>query len=144
MTLVTRHFGEISIDESRLLNFNSGLPGFEHLKRFALLSEKDEGTGSPFYWLQSTEDPSVAFVMMDVIKMYPEYNPLVDKDRIEGELGSYNPDNFFIYNIANIPENVSDTTVNLKAPIVINDDSKKAMQIICDNDDYSVRHYLFK
>jgi flagellar assembly factor FliW len=147
MTLDTKHFGAIDIDESKIIEFKEGIPGFLNLNRFVLLAEPDEhasdGLRGMLYWLQSVDDPSVAFVMVNMVKYMPDYNPLIDQEQIEG-LGSYDPDKFVFYNIAVIPENVKDATVNLKAPVVINDEIKQGKQVICANEEYTVRHYMFR
>lgn len=149
MVLSTKHFGEIDIDEGKVIEFKEGLPGFRDLTRYALLADaqkgsSDEGTTSGLiYWLQSVDDPAVAFVLVNTVRLMPDYNPLVEENEIEG-LGQYDPDKFIFYNIAVIPENVSEATVNLKAPVVINDEIRQGKQVVCTNDEYSVRHFMFK
>ncbi|MDR2904084.1 MAG: flagellar assembly protein FliW [Clostridiales bacterium] len=145
MKLDTRHFGEIDVDQNKIIEFKEGVPGFSNLNKFVLLAEPEENSEAEgmFYWLQSVEDPSVAFVMVNMVRYMPEYNPLVEETEMNG-LGDYNPDKFVFYNIAVVPENISDATVNLRAPVVINDELKLGKQVICTNDEYTVRHYLFK
>jgi flagellar assembly factor FliW len=41
MKIATAHFGEVEIDENKILIFEKGLPGLEEDKRFALLSNED-------------------------------------------------------------------------------------------------------
>jgi flagellar assembly factor FliW len=59
MQFDTTRFGMIEIEEKELINFPWGIPGFEELKVYVLLQYKD----GPFQWLQSVEEPSVAFVV---------------------------------------------------------------------------------
>lgn len=145
LPLVTKHFGEIKVDESKIINFSNGLPGFPSLRQFVLLSEQDRGeTGQEvFYWLQSVEDGNTAFCLVDMIKVMPEYNPLVEPGEMQG-LGNYDPEKFYLYNVAVVPDNIRDMTVNLKAPVVINTANKKGRQVICANDEYDIKHYLFR
>lgn len=145
MKLDTRHFGEIDIEESKFINFSEGIPGFEHLHNFALMAEpnSDQNSDGVFYWLQSTEDPDTAFILVDMIRYNPEYDPLVSEIQMDG-LGEYNEEDFRVYNIAVMPDDVKNMTVNLKAPIVINTANKKGKQVVCNNEDYTVRHYMFK
>ena len=146
MKLDTKHFGQIDVDDSKVIDFNEGVPGFVDLRKFVLLAEpgeqSDKSTGL-FYWLQSVDDPSIAFVMVNMVKYMPEYNPLVEVEQIE-DLGQYDPDKFFFYNIAVLPENIKDATVNLKAPVIINNELKKGKQVICTNEEYTVSHFMFK
>ena len=147
MKLSTRHFGEIDIEENKIIEFSEGIPGFQNLNQFVLLGEQDDdetdSDAGVFYWLQSVDDPSTAFVMVNMVKYMPEYNPLVEVDQITG-LGEYDADKFVFYNIAVFPENIKEATVNLKAPIVINDELKKGKQVICTNEEYAVSHFMFK
>ncbi|MDR1209241.1 MAG: flagellar assembly protein FliW [Clostridiales bacterium] len=146
MRLHTKHFGDIDVDDGKVIEFKEGLPGFPKLTKFVLLAD-ERGTGGEmngmFYWLQSVENPDTAFVLVNMVRYMPEYNPLVEEDQMEG-LGEFNPDKFVIYNIAVIPDNVREATVNLKAPVVINDENHQGKQVICSNDEYTVRHFMFK
>ena len=138
MKLVTRNFGEIEIFEEDIINFDEGLPGFPDDKRFVLLSEDD----SPISFLQSVDGGDVSFVLVDMLAFMPDYNPRVDESFIE-DLGTFEPENFLIYNIATVFENLTDSTVNLKAPLIINAIEKKGKQVVCDNEEYSVKALLF-
>ena len=138
MKLNTRNFGEIEVLEEDIINFSDGLPGFPEDKQFVLLSEDD----SPVSFLQSVDGGDVSFVVVDMLAFMPDYNPHVDESYIR-DLGKYDPANFLIYNIATIFDNLTDSTVNLKAPIVVNAADKKGKQVVCDNEEYSVKASLF-
>jgi len=140
MKLNTKTFGEIEYDESMVLHFESGLPGFPDMHRYILLTDDD--MNELFVWLQCVDDEDVAFALMDVYRVMPEYNPLVDSDAIES-LGDLSDGQLEIYNIAVIPEELREIRVNLKAPIVINPVTRRGMQVVVNNDDYSIRHYIF-
>ena len=148
MRLDTRNFGELDIDESKIIEFKSGIPGYPQLRQFILLSDKNSDSPEDdqdglLYWLQSVEDKDLAFVMVDMVRYNPSYDPRVSEDEI-AELGNYDPETFCFYNIAVLPENMNDMTVNLKAPVVINSQSMLGKQVICENEEYTVRHYMFK
>jgi len=137
MKICTKHFGEIEIDELKVIDFEEGLPGFPDDKQFILLENE-----APFWWLQSVTDGENAFILMDAFSAVPGYNPLVEEDDIKC-LGVYSPEDFLIYNIVTLPENVEEMTVNLLAPVVINSVAKKGKQVIARNEDYAIKHYLF-
>lgn len=143
MKLKTSNFGEVEIDKEKIINFENGIPGFSYLRKFILIHDVEAEGQVMFYWLQSIDEPEIAFVMVDMLKVMPDYEPLVPEDEIE-ELGEYSPEDFGIYNIVAFPKDVKEATVNLKAPIVINAKLKKGKQIICENNDYSVKHPLFE
>ena len=138
MKINTKHFGELEIDDDRAIDFDEGLPGFPDDKRFILLENEE-----PFYWLQSLSDGENAFILVDVFSLIPDYSPQVDTEEFS-VLGEYNPDNFLIYNIVVLPENINDMTVNLLAPIIINSVTKKGRQVIAKNENYGVKHYMLK
>jgi len=138
MKVNTKHFGEIEVEEDRIIVFEEGLPGFPDDKNFILLENEE-----PFCWLQSTDDGDNAFILVDAFAVLPDYSPQVDRDEFAA-IGEYNPDEFLIYNICVLPEDINEMSVNLLAPVVINTASKKGRQIIAKNEDYSVRHYMLK
>ena len=145
MLLDTRHFGSIEAEEDKMIRFEHGLPGFPDSTRFLLIrNEEDDDSqiAGLFWWLQSVDETDTAFLLLDVTKLLPEYNPLVDEDDITG-LGEYDPDSFLVYNIANVPEDIKNMTVNLKAPVVINAKLKRGMQVISSNEEYEIRHRIF-
>jgi len=141
MILDTKHFGEMETDASKFITFKDGIPGFEELRQFLLIAEED-GEDNFFYWLQSVEQAQTAFLLIDMIRYMPEYDPKVEASQVES-LESINPEDFVIYNIAVLPEDAKQLSVNLRAPIVINPQTRLGKQVVCLNDEYDVKHYLF-
>jgi flagellar assembly factor FliW len=136
MKIMTQHFGEIEYQEADVIVFEQGLPGIFDVNQFILLFDEEDDT---YCWMQCVEDGDLAFVLMDVPKILPDYAPRIAPTQLTG-LG----EDYKIYNIAIIPEEPRDMRVNLKAPIVINPHTQKGKQVIADNPEYSVRHYLFE
>ena len=139
--LTTRHFGEIEYDPTRIITFPHGIPGFPDSTRYLLMSENDDE--DMFYWLQSVDNGDVAFTLMDVYKVLPEYDPHVDEEEF-AELGDVTGDALEIYNIVVIPDYVRHMRVNLRAPVVINNETGLGKQVICTNDDYPIRFMIFE
>jgi flagellar assembly factor FliW len=139
----TRDFGDIEIADEKVISFPNGLPGFPDCTQFALIVDPVQLTEESmvFYWLQSLDDADTAFCLIDLEKVMPEYNPLVDEEEI-GILGLDDNTEILIYNMVVIPSDPKEMTVNLKAPIVINSNTRQGMQIICQNDDYEMRYRL--
>jgi flagellar assembly factor FliW len=139
MQLETKHFGSIEVDESGIIDFPDGLPGFENVKKYILLVRGTED--SPFKWLQSIDDPKLAFVVADTFAIKNDYDIEID-DKLLSTIEVQNESDLQIYSIVVIPEDISKTTINLKAPVIINTRSFKGMQVILDTDRYGVRHYI--
>jgi len=57
----TSRFGKLEVSRDRIINFPVGLLGFPHLNRYVLMDYKD----TPLKWLQSVDDPQVAFIVTD-------------------------------------------------------------------------------
>ncbi|NLW27382.1 flagellar assembly protein FliW [Acetivibrio saccincola] len=139
MLLKTKHFGEINIDEKKIINFEDGIPGFENEKRFIVLYEGDDK--SPFRWMQSIDNPDLAFAMVDPIMIVPDYDGEIPKEAVE-KLEIEKPEDIMVLSIVVVREEVEKISMNLKAPIIINTKNNKGMQVILDTDRYSVRHYI--
>ncbi|MCL1845413.1 MAG: flagellar assembly protein FliW [Defluviitaleaceae bacterium] len=137
----TKHFGEISYDPEKIIHFPEGLPGFPEDQHFLLMSENEDE--ELFFWLQSTDNGNVAFTLMDVYKVLPDYDPQVEEEEIAA-LGELDDTPLLIYNIVVIPEYVRHMRVNLLAPVVINLNTGIGKQIICTSNEYAVRFMIFE
>ena len=140
MEIETTRFGQVEIDESLIITIPEGILGFEDLERFIILDHFDKE--SPFKWLQSIEDPSLAFVITDPLIFLPDYKAKINKEELVSiqlpEAGKA-----VIVVIVNIKRDHSEITINLQGPLVINPEKKLAKQCILRTDDYDVRHIIF-
>lgn len=142
MKAATRLFGEIEIDESKIITFEDGIIGFPDMKKFTLIFD-EEKEGRPFIsWLQSMDEPEIAFPVMDPLFVCETYNPSVE-DELLKNLGTIKEDNLYVLVTVTVPQNIKELAVNLKAPIVINTDTRKASQIIVE-DDLPVRYRIYE
>lgn len=138
MTIDTRDFGRLDVEDSSILEFRAPILGFEQLKRFVLLS--DDEAGPDLMWLQSIDDPDVAFVLIDPASIVGlVYVPEVSREvsyllELDEEPA--------VRVIAVVPDDFKKATVNLKSPVIINQNKKLAAQIILDAD-YPIRMRLF-
>ena len=140
MEIETTRFGHVEIEEDLILTLPEGILGFEDLKRYIILDHFDKE--SPFKWLQSIEDPSLAFVITDPLIFVPDYKAKIHKEEINSiELSD--AEKAIIVVIVNIKRDHSEITINLQGPLVINPEKKLARQFIMRTDDYSVRHVIF-
>ncbi|WP_027622302.1 flagellar assembly protein FliW [Acetivibrio clariflavus] len=139
MILNTRHFGEIEIDESKIINFKEGIPGFEDLKKFVVLYDGDET--SPFRWLQCVDDGQLAFAVVNPFMIVNDYDIEIPEE-IVSSLNIESIEDVMVLSIVVVPDDVSKMTMNLKAPVIINTKNNTGMQVVLDTDMYSVRHYI--
>ncbi len=135
MKIQTSHFGEVEIDDSKILQFENGLPGLQDDKRFALLSVEDS---KPINWLQSLDHREISLPVIDPFIIKPDYSFEISKDDVNA-LGIKRIKDVYVLCILVIPRNVKIMTVNLAAPVIINVRNSKGCQIILDDRKYSVR-----
>ena len=142
MLVKTRHFGEINLEDDKILTFENGILGFEDYKNFTLLYD-NEGDDKPnISWFQSLDEASLAIPVINPFLVKPDYNPQVE-DELLKPLGEITDDNAVILVTVTVPEEVEKISANMKAPIIINSDTRRGAQIIADNADYVVKHRFY-
>ena len=136
----TSRFGEIEVDEKKIVHFRNGIPAFEDEHEFIILPYEEE---SPYYFMQSLRSPDLAFVLTIPFLFFPEYTFEVEEDTVQ-ELGITNSSQVFYYTMITIPGGrIRDMTSNLVAPIVINSDNMQAKQVVLEKSNYTTKHRLF-
>lgn len=143
MKVNTRVFGEIDIEEEKIINFPGGIIGFPELNQFTLIYDEEKGVNAGIRWLQSLQEPAFAMPVMDPLVVKEDYNPEVNDDILE-PVGNVNPDNMLVLVTVTVPSDLTQMTVNLRGPIVINAEEKKACQIIVDGDEYPVKYPIYE
>lgn len=132
MLVNTRVFGEIEIDESKIITFCNGIIGFPELKRFTLLYDAEKKDGG-IKWLQSLDEPAFALPVMDPLYVKESFNPVVEDELLKSSLGELNPEEILVLVTVTVPKDLQLMSVNLQAPIIINAENKTGCQIIIDN-----------
>ncbi|MCX8125017.1 MAG: flagellar assembly protein FliW [Spirochaetes bacterium] len=138
MTIVTKPFGQIEVDERQIIDFPEGIYGFEDIKKFVILDANEK---SPFKWLQAYSEPDLAFVIIRPVDFMVQYELDVLPQDLE-DIGAKSPDEVLVFAIVTIPEDPSRMTANLQGPIIINPKTRCGKQAISLNDKYKVRHYI--
>lgn len=138
MKTETKYFGEIDYDEGDVLTFPKGLFGFEDERRFTLLPFSGNGT---LFCLQSLATPGLAFVMIDPFSLNGHYSPDVPDDELAAA-GMEEGDPLSVYTLCVVRNPVSESTVNLKCPVVIDNAKRVAVQVILEEGGYGMRHKL--
>ncbi|MCM1267469.1 MAG: flagellar assembly protein FliW [Bacteroidales bacterium] len=143
MQITTRVFGEITIDDEKLIHFPNGIIGFPDLQDFALIHDEEKGTET-IHWLQSIQEPAFAMPVMDPLIVCPDYNPEVD-DELLKNIGELIPEELLVMVTVTIPKNnVQGMTVNLKGPIVINAAERLGTQVIVEGEEYPVKFPIYE
>lgn len=135
MKLQTAYMGEVEIDSSKILTFEHGFPGFEAEKEFALLALEEN---SAFHVLQSLKTQALAFIVTDPCYITISYNFDLDEATIHA-LQIEHENEVTVFAIVSLKETLAQSTVNLKAPIVINTTNNKAKQVILNDTHYAIR-----
>jgi flagellar assembly factor FliW len=140
MKITSKFLGKIEINEEQIIHFPNGIPGFEKEKQFVILPLEEQ---SPFAILQSIHQSHIGFVIAYPFSFYLDYAFDLTEEDIE-KLKLNSPDDCLTYAIMTLKEPFVDSTINLKAPIVINAKEKIGKQIIIHDSDYPIRFPLSK
>ncbi len=135
MSILTgTRFGTVEFDGADVLQIEGGLVGLPDLRRFVLFEAKP---GSPFSWLQSLDEPSMAFLVAGPGRYVPDY---------EEEVARRCPEivDAVVLATANVPAGrPNDTTLNLSGPIVVDATTRRGRQMVIEDSAYTTRHRVF-
>ena len=141
MKLTTRIFGEVNVEDNKVINFPNGIIGFPDLKRFTLMFDEDD-EGNTIKWLQSIEEPDFAMPVLDPLIVCPDYKPEIDKDKIK-DIGELADEEILVLVTVTVPHDLTKMTVNLMGPFIINVKDMKGAQCIVENDEYPVKFPIY-
>ena len=139
MELRTKYFGTISCNEDDLLHFPAGFIGFEEETEFFLLPF--EGSDGTLLCFQSVKTPALAFVAMNPFALDSDYTPELTDSELK-QMGVQYSQELSFYTLCVVKEPVSSTTVNFRCPVVINENTHTAMQVILESNAYHMHHLL--
>lgn len=139
MNLITTDYGDIQYNNEDLILFTDGIFGFPDLTKYLLICLDD--SDSSILILQSVQKPEISFAVLNPLLLYPDYSPSLTPEELfslevsdSGEL-SY-------YVICVVKKELSESTVNLKAPLAINPQTLKGMQVILEGSQYGFRQKI--
>jgi flagellar assembly factor FliW len=138
MLIKTVNFGELEVPENTIITFKEGLPGFPQIHRFAVL---DKNELKPFQYLQALDDPPIGLFIINPFIVDASYEFRLTESDME-DVNSKNSAELAVYAVATIQDDPTQATINLMAPIVINDRDRRGKQVILHESKYSVRHPL--
>ncbi|MCK8824175.1 flagellar assembly protein FliW [Fuchsiella alkaliacetigena] len=142
MKIDTATFGEIEIEEEKVISFEEKILGFEDYTEFTVIDSLDDDV---FYWLQSIEEPELSFIMIAPGQLLDDYQiTLTDKFEKKLAITADTPlEEIVVYTLVVVEGEGERIRTNLKAPIIINAETGKAGQLVL-TEEYPTRYYLFK
>jgi len=126
MILKTSRFGELEVEEDKIVDFPDGLIGLPEIKQFILIDHKD----TPLKWLQAVDDPDIAFIVIPPDEISEGYNVDIDK-KVEKYLQLENNDDLAV--LVTIRIDGDDVIANFQGPLLINACSRKGVQVVLEN-----------
>lgn len=140
MIVHTSRFGEVDIQEQDFIRFEQGIPGFESMRRFALIELPDH---EPFSYLQSIDDGEVSFIVTDPFEFFPNFECELPDPVVEG-LKIVSAEQVLVRVIVSVNGELDSATANLVAPIIINRTDRSGRQVVLAKTSYTTRHALFQ
>lgn len=137
----TRLFGKIEIEDEKILTFDQGIIGFPYMKHFALIFDVEDGKEAKIKWLQSMDEECFAMPVMSPYELVPDYHPSVS-DETWQTLGEIRDEDMLVLVTVTVPTDITQMSINLKAPVVVNLATNKASQVIVE-DEYPVKYKIY-
>lgn len=143
MLIQTSRFGPVTLHAEDIIEFPEGILGFNDLRRFVLL---DDPNDEIFAWLQSCEVPQIAFPVLEPELFTQNYQISLTKHDLESLQITAQSEKPRIrsFSIITIPEDPTQMTANLKAPVVINIEKRMARQIVLQDNNLAIREPIFQ
>lgn len=139
----TRIFGKIAVEEEKIICFEKGILGFPDLKDFTLVFDAEKGNEAKIKWLQSLDEPSFALPVMNPDLVMPGYTPTFPEELLSPLGEEMETQEKLLLVTVTVPADVTKTTINLKAPIIINTENMKAVQLICEDETFSIKYAIY-
>lgn len=135
MAIKTKYLGNVKIEQDKTITFENGLPGFIEEKEFTIM----DLPGNPiFKVLQSLNTPELAFIVTDPYHFYQDYTFRLDSNILEN-LKIENEKDVLVFTIVTLTSPFKESTLNLKAPIIINTSKKRGKQYILNDDRHQTK-----
>ncbi|MCI1959326.1 MAG: flagellar assembly protein FliW [Clostridia bacterium] len=141
MEIETKYFSNIQYTDDEVIFFKDGLFGFDNYKKYLLIRFDNEN--SSLLCLQSLDEKNIAFVVINPYYFIKDYKVDVPDDDCR-QLKISNASNVMVYNICVVNDTVLKCTANLKCPIIVNQDTRLAKQIILEDSSYPFKYPFSK
>jgi flagellar assembly factor FliW len=135
---MTTRFGEVDIDDDKIIKIPDSILGFTE-KRFIVLLP---GNSGQFFWLQSVDNPALAFVVTDPVSFVQDYEVKLTSEEYK-KLKLTLESELILLSLVTMAQDAMDLTINLLGPIVVNPEKMIAKQIVLEDGKYKTKHPLF-
>src|SRR5690625_3687244 len=136
--LATKYLGKIEIDEDKIIQFQSGLPGFTEENQFIII---DLPENDFIKILQSVTTPDLAFCITNPHYFHKEDEFTLDQITIDA-LEIKEEKDVAVFSIMTLKNHFDQSTINLQAPIIINTQKKLGKQFIINDSNYTMRYTI--
>jgi Uncharacterized protein conserved in bacteria len=126
--------------EQNIIHFADGILGFEEVHDYLLYHEDDNNI---IWSLQAADSDIPSFIVVDPFTVFPGYSPVLSAQEL-AYFGEKDVNDLCFLVIAVIKPELGDSVVNLKAPIIIDINTREAKQSILEDSEYPIRHKLFE
>lgn len=138
MQVKTTRFGVVEIADDKVITFPQGLLGFPDHRRYCLL---EPGEDACFFWLQSLDEPGLAFVVTDPALFFKDYEVPIRPEQAES-LTIEKVEDAQVFVIVNKVGQV--LTANLQGPLLINTLNLTGQQLVLADKRWSTRHTIMQ
>lgn len=138
MKVETTRFGTLEIDDTSLIRMPRGPFGFEDYTDYIILQHRPD---TSFRWLQSANEPSLAFVVVDPSQYFAGYEVEISDADAEA-LHLADEEDALVLSIVSFADGGKQINANLVAPLVINSKELIGMQVVLQDNRYGVKHAL--
>ena len=135
--ITSQLFGEMEIADDQLLTMPDGLFGFPTCTKFALLPAGRDG----FFWLQSTQQPTIAFLVVDPFLYFQGYTVDLTGTLLQ-RLETTEPSHVNVYSIVTLPGTNNEATANLQGPLVFNVALRQGFQAVIQDGGFGTRERI--
>ena len=139
MEINAKYFGQVSYEENEAIHILNGLIGFEAYTEYLPIPFHEDNDS--LISLQCLEDETLSFILMNPFGLLNDYTPSLSGQDMK-ELDAETAEDLSYYVICVMRDSVAESTVNLRAPLVVNVRSRQARQVILDQSEYTFRHVI--
>lgn len=143
MKVETKWFGTVDIADEKVITFARGIFGFEDCTKFVIVYESEQETDHTIMWLQSLDDVSLALPVMKPEIVKEDYDPVVEDELLYSLGDNIKEAELLVLVTLTVPSDITRMTCNLKAPIVINNDTMRGVQLVANNEGYLVKYPIY-